>query len=185
MLRLAQLFRRSKETQRDMNTIPEGTNSEETLIWRGSPSQWTTFGAHFFSLLVAGAIVAAYYLTEVGPIVLMALVLPLGYMFVRWLTTRSILYEITTERIRYSTGIFSRRSSELELYRVRDYTVVKPFFLRLIGRGNVVIETADRSTPEFVMHAVPDADGLKDQIRTHTEIMRQRRGVRDLEINTQ
>jgi hypothetical protein len=35
------------------------------------------------------------------------------------------------------------------------------------------------------MHAVPDADGLKDQIRTHTEIMRQRRGVRDLEINTQ
>jgi hypothetical protein len=26
---------------------------------------------------------------------------------------------------------------------------------------------------------------LKDQIRTHTEIMRQRLGVRDLEINTQ
>jgi uncharacterized membrane protein YdbT with pleckstrin-like domain len=93
------------------------------------------------------------------------------------------VYEVTTERIRFSTGIFSRKSSELELYRVRDYSVVKPFLLRLVGRGNIVLETADRSTPEFVMHAIPGVDALKDQIRNHTEIMRQRRGVRDLEIS--
>jgi uncharacterized membrane protein YdbT with pleckstrin-like domain len=160
-------------------------NPEETVVFRGSPSQWTNFGAFFLSLVVAGAIVAAYFLTTVGPLVLVALVLPLGYLLARWLVTRSIVYEITTERIRFTTGILSRRSSELELYRVRDYSVVKPFLLRLVGRGDIVLESADRSTPVFVLHAIPDVDGLKDQIRNHTEIMRQRRGVRDLEINTQ
>jgi hypothetical protein len=34
-----------------------------------------------------------------------------------------------------------------------------------------------------VLHAVPRAAALKDLIRTHTERMRQRRGVRDLEID--
>jgi hypothetical protein len=36
-----------------------------------------------------------------------------------------------------------------------------------------------------VLHAVPRANWLKDQIRAHTERMRQRRGVRDLEIDPQ
>ena len=161
------------------------TSPEESPVWRGSPSQWTNFGAYFFSLVVAGFIIAAYFLTAAGPLVLLALVLPLGYIFARWLGTRSEVYEVTTERIRFSTGIFSRRGSELELYRVRDYTVVEPFLLRLVGRGDIVIESADRSTPVFVMHAVPGVNTLKDQIRTHTELMRQRRGVRDLEINPQ
>jgi len=161
------------------------TPSEETTVFRGSPSQWTNFGAFFLSLVVASGIVAAYFLTTVGPLVLVALVLPIGFMFVRWLKTRSIEYEVTSERIRFSTGIFSRRSSELELYRVRDYNVVKPFLLRLIGRGNIVLETADRSTPVLMLRAIPDVDALKDKIRAHTETMRQRRGVRDLEINTQ
>jgi len=160
-------------------------NQEETLLWKGSPSQWTNLGAYSFSLLVAALIVAAYFLTTAGPVVLAPLVIPLGFILVRSLRTHANVYEVTTERIRVSTGIFSRRTSELELYRVRDYTVVEPFWLRLIGRGDVIIESADRTSPHLVIHAVPGAAALKDQIRTHTERMRQLRGVRDFEINPQ
>ena len=71
------------------------------------------------------------------------------------------------------------------MYRVRDYTIVEPFWLRLIGRGNLLIETADRSTGNLVLRAVPGVSALKDQVRVHTERMRQLRGVRDLEINPQ
>ena len=160
-------------------------NENETVLWKGSPSQWTNFGVYFFCVLIAVLIVAAFFLTAAGPLVLVALIVPLGYIMVRWLETRSNVYEITTERIRLTTGVFSRRSNELELYRVRDYTVDEPFWLRLIGRGNVIIESADRTSPQFVIHAVPGAAALKDQIRTHTERMRQLRGVRDFEINPQ
>ena len=168
-----------------MNANENPPSDLETPLWRGSPSQWTNFGTFLFALILAGFVVAAYFFTQAGPLVLAALAFPALLFLVPWLRTRSEIYEVTTERIRFSTGIFSRRTGELELYRVRDYTVVEPFWLRLVGRGDLVIESADRSSPEIVIHAVPRVTALKGQIRTHTERMRQRRGVRDLEINPQ
>lgn len=157
---------------------------EETIVWRGTPSQWTNFGSYLFCLLLAAGVVAAYFLTTIGPIVLAGLALPALWALTRWLLTRRHLYEITSERIKITTGLLSRRTNELELYRVRDYSVVEPFWLRLVGCGNILLVSADRSTPQIVLHAVPNVSTLKDQIRTYTERMRQRRGVRDLEIDS-
>ena len=160
--------------------------TEETVLWKGSPSQWTNFGTYLFCLVLVVGVVVAYLFTPDQPVlILSAIAVPLLFALVRWWQTRSQKYEITTERIRTSTGILSRRTTELELYRVRDYTVVEPFWLRLIGRGNLVIETSDRSTSNLVLRAVPTVNALKDQVRLHTERMRQLRGVRDLEINPQ
>src|SRR6185369_10564279 len=163
-------------------TLP--TEPEETLIWRGTPSQWTNFGAYFFSLLLAAGVVTGYYFVSPRqPLILLGLIVPVIWMLSRWIGTKCHRYEITTERIKISTGLLSRQTSELELYRVRDYTVVEPLSLRIVGCGNIVITSADRTTPQVVLHAVPGAAALKDQIRKHTEQMRQRRGVRDLEID--
>lgn len=157
---------------------------EETLIWKGTPSQWTNFGTYFFCLLLAGGVAAAYFfVTPRQPLILIGLALPVLLGFSRWIGTRCQVYEITSERIRTKTGLLSRVSTELELYRVRDYTVEEPFFLRLIGRGNLILQTSDRTNPRLVLHAVPTASELKDQIRAHTERMRQLRGVRDIDID--
>jgi uncharacterized membrane protein YdbT with pleckstrin-like domain len=162
------------------------SDTEETLIWRGTPSQWTNFGIYLFCLLLGAGIVAAYvFLPERQPLVLAGLALPLLWMLGRWLATRFHVYEITSERIKITRGILSRHTSELELYRVRDYSLVEPFWLRLVGRGNIILATSDRTNPHVALHAVPQPAALKDQIRTATERMRQRRGVRDLEIDTQ
>lgn len=158
-------------------------NADETIVWKGSPSQWTNFGTYFICLLLAAGVVAAFFLSTLGPIVLAGLVVPALWMFCTWLGTRFNVYEITSERIIVTTGILTRRRTELELYRVRDYQVIEPFALRLVGRGNIQLVTSDRTTPTLFLHAVPDVVTLKDQIRAHTETMRQRRGVRDLEIN--
>jgi uncharacterized membrane protein YdbT with pleckstrin-like domain len=161
-------------------------DSEETPLWRGSPSQWTNLGAYFFSLILAAAVVAGYFYIPPAnrtPLVFVGLVVPVVWAVGRWIGTRCYLYELTSERIKITTGLLSRRTNELELYRVRDYSVVEPFWLRLVGCGHIVLVTADRTTPEIILRAVPRAATLKDQIRTHTERMRQRRGVRDLEID--
>jgi uncharacterized membrane protein YdbT with pleckstrin-like domain len=166
-----------------MNPAPD---SEETLVWRGTPSQWTNFGTYLFCLVLAGMIVAAYYLVRPPPqpLILAGLAVPVIWMLARWIATRCQRYEVTSERVKITTGLLSRHTSELELYRVRDYLVVEPFWLRLVGRGNVVLVTSDRLNPQVVLRAVPGAATLKDQIRSHTERMRQRRGVRDLEIDS-
>lgn len=162
------------------------SNPEETLVWRGRPSQWTNFGTYFLCLLLAAGIVAAYLmLPDRNPLVFVAFAVPGLWALVRWIKTRAHVYEVTTERVRESCGVLSRRTDELELYRVRDYKVVEPLLLRLVGCGHLVLATADRSNPEIVIHAVHGVTELKEQIRTHTERMRQARGVRDFEINPQ
>ena len=161
---------------------------QETLVWRGTPSQWTNFGAYLFSLILAAGVIAAYYLVPPQsfpqPLILLGLIVPFLWALSRWIATRCQRYEVTSERVKITTGLLSRRTNEIELYRVRDYSIVEPFWLRLVGCGDVVLLTADNTSPSFVLHAVPRAATLKDQIRTHTERMRQRRGVRSLEVDS-
>ena len=167
-----------------ITTPTPGSNPQETVLWRGTPSQWTNLGVYCLCLILSASIVTAYFLLSPRqPLILVGLALPLVWAVCRWIATSSQRYELTSERLKVTTGLFSRRTNELELYRVRDYSVVEPFWLRLVGCGHVVLATADRSTPQTVLHAVPHVAALKDQIRIHTERMRQRRGVRDLEID--
>jgi len=167
-------------------TPPPVPETEESLIWQGTPSQWTNFGTYLFCALLIAAIVYAKfaYTGQGSEFILVALAVPLLWLLVRWIATRTHRYEITTERIKLTEGLLSKRTTELELYRVRDYSVVEPFWLRLVGCGNIVLLSADRTTPQIVLRAVPHAATLKDQIRTHTERQRQRRGSRDLEIDS-
>lgn len=163
------------------------SETEETPVWYGTPSQWTNFGVYVVCLLLAAGVIAAYFLVNPAtpePLILLGLIVPVLWGLGRWIGTSCHRYEITSERIKITTGLLSRRSSELELYRVRDYSVIEPFWLRLVGCGHIVLATSDRTNPQVVLHAVPHAARLKDQIRAHTEQMRQRRGVRDLEIDS-
>jgi hypothetical protein len=80
--------------------------TEETVLWKGSPSQWTNFGTYFLCLLLIAGIVAGYYFTPDRPVlVLAAIAIPVLWGFFRWLQTRSQKYEVTSERIRTSTAI--------------------------------------------------------------------------------
>jgi uncharacterized membrane protein YdbT with pleckstrin-like domain len=161
------------------------TPSDETILWRGRPSQWTNFGWYFFCLLLVAGDIAAYVLLERNPLILAGLALPVLLALPTWVKTRSHVYELTNQRLREACGVLSRRTTDLELYRVRDYTVVEPLWLRLIGCGHLVIDTADRSSPQVTIRAVHGVSELKELVRTHTERMRQARGVRDFEINPQ
>ncbi|MBL9190195.1 MAG: PH domain-containing protein [Opitutaceae bacterium] len=168
-----------------MNPAPApDAEAPEVILWRGTPSQWTNLGSYILCLLLAAAIGALYrVVTPVQPLILAGLGLPALWALCRWIATRTERYELSTERIRVRTGFFSRTTQEIELYRVRDYSTVEPFWLRLVGVGHVILTSSDRSTPQIVLRAVPRVATLKDLIRTHTEHMRRRRGVRDLDLD--
>ena len=50
--------------------------------------------------------------------------------------------------------------------------------LRLFGKVNVVLKSADATHPEFVLSAVPKLPALTDGLRQTIESVRNRRGVR-------
>jgi uncharacterized membrane protein YdbT with pleckstrin-like domain len=110
------------------------------------------------------------------------LVVPIFISLWKWLQVRCRVYEVTTERIKVTQGVFTKRTDELELYRVRDTTMVQPFIHRLFKKGNVVLKTTDATTPTMTIEAVPCSEEMREKLRQAIEACRERKGVRISEL---
>src|SRR5512145_1136149 len=135
-------------------------STEEQVLWQGSPSQWTNF----------------------WPFVLCIFIVPIPWAIWRYVATRCFSYEVTNQRIRIRQGVFSRRTDSMELYRVKDASFVQPFVMRLVGIGIVELETSDATTPMLQIRGVPDADALRERILKAVDAVRDRKGVRELDV---
>jgi len=155
--------------------------SDEKTIFHGSPSQ--TLNVNVFVGCGLGAI-ALFVLSLVLPWwgFLLLLPVPIGIAAWKWLELKCRVYEVTTERIKVSRGIFSRRTDEMELYRVKDLTLIEPFFFRLFGLGSVIMTTNDASTPTLTIHAVKRVKELREELRQAVEVCRDKKRVRLAEL---
>lgn len=137
----------------------------EELIWKGHSSHVRNFWLNVVCWLFCW------------------LVVPFFIWLWRWLELRNRVYEITTERLKITQGIFTKRTDELELYRVRDLTFVQPFLYRLFGKGDVRLTTSDSTTPEVQMEAIPADPELRDRLRKAIEACRDRKRARVSELS--
>ena len=99
-----------------------------------------------------------------------------------YLKTRFTVYEVTDERIKLKTGILSQEIDECELYRIRDYKIVKPFFQRIFGLGNIELITSDRSNLRINLNGIKDPENLYNLIRDNVEKTRRKTGTRELDV---
>jgi uncharacterized membrane protein YdbT with pleckstrin-like domain len=137
---------------------------EERVIWSGSSSQIRNLHIYILCALFCW------------------LIIPLFYAIWKWIEIRSRHYELTSQRVRIRQGIFSKRTDELELYRVKDVTVLEPFWQRLFGLGNIVITTHDASTPQLILEALPKPQETREHLRNSVEECRDRKKVRVAEF---
>ena len=112
--------------------------------------------------------------------VLLLVIVTLGlWLIARWWHRGSKLYRITTRRIVVETGVLSKRLEQIDLYRIADYTVDRPFGQRMLGTGNLLLKTFDKSTPELQVREIKtDVVALYEQLRIATEAEKAKRGVR-------
>jgi uncharacterized membrane protein YdbT with pleckstrin-like domain len=129
----------------------------EIRIWEGRPSPAKDMGYHLLCLMLS------------------PLIVPLGFMLRRYLDTRFLVYGITSERLRVTTGILTKDMRELELYRVQETSIHQPFYLRVFGLANVVVTIADPEKTSIVIHAIPRATELRENLRECIETMRDRK----------
>ncbi|MCX5662414.1 MAG: PH domain-containing protein [Planctomycetota bacterium] len=159
----------------------------ESVVWEGRTSQGINTGLYLLCGLVVAALVGVpLFFSLGGPILLgfaAAALIPLGFALHRVLVTRGTLYTLTTQRLRIKSGILSQRVDELELYRVKDITVLLPFHLRLCGAGTVVLNTTDSTTPMVVIRAVAGAERVKDLVREQVHRERDRKRITELDID--
>lgn len=107
-------------------------------------------------------------------------VLTLGlYLIVRHFQVLGTHYRVTTRRVVIETGVFSKKMEQIDLYRITDYQVERPFGQRLFGTGNIALITVDPTSPRVEIREIKtDVTVLYEAIRTATEADRSRRGVR-------
>ena len=99
-----------------------------------------------------------------------------------YLKTRFTVYEVTDQRIKLKTGILNQEIDECELYRVRDYKVVKPFFQRIFVLGRIELVTSDRSNSNINLNGIKDPENLYNLIRDNVEKIRRKTGTRELDV---
>lgn len=171
----------------DDATIPAA--AAETSLWSGHTSQWVHFWYYFFCILLAGGIgfaatVFGLATAGVGMLGYLALFIPLLMWLIRWWVTKSTTYELTTQRLRIRAGILNKKVDELELFRVRDYTMEQPLLLRMVGLGNLTLITTDATTPTVVMRAIPGVEAVREKLRNAVQNERDRKRVRQMDVDS-
>lgn len=129
--------------------------AEET-IYEGQPSLLPTFGSYLICIVTVG--------------------LALIYFAAKRSGTK---YRVTSQRIVIDSGIFSKQLDQVDLYRVNDFHVDRPFFQRIVGTGNIRLITTDRQNPVIVLHGIhTDVVELYERIRAAVAAAKQAAGLR-------
>lgn len=120
-------------------------------------------------------------LPSVGALLLAVLTLGLAALWL-WSKSASVRYRVTSQRIVVEHGLLSKRTEHIDLYRVIDYVVERPFSQRLMGTGNLRLRTMDKSAPTLNLQGIKtDVTALYERLRRATEVERARRGVRTVD----
>lgn len=156
---------------------PSITTGDNRVIWRGSPGQIVNFGTYIFCAAAIGLLwtLMPGRLAFYGSI---AIALLAAVEFAKVYLTR---YELTANTVTKRWGIMTTHIGPVPLYRVEDSGVVKPFFMRMFGRGVVNVISSDRSHPYMKLNAVTSPERLEEVLRQTYEQARARRGTRVIE----
>ena len=150
---------------KELSVTETSSGMAEEIVWRGTSSQWKNFGVYLLCGLFCWLIV------------------PIFFALARYLQTRCKIFELTTQRLKITSGIFTKITETLELYRVKDIEMRQPFLSRLVGIENVQMKTSDASSPFVLIDAVPSSVRLADKLRHQVEIVRQQKRVREIDID--
>jgi len=169
---------------------------ESDTVWQGKPAQILNVPA----FLLAGAVaVGAVWAREplaaaLGPVVgdrmageaanyaaIGAVAVAVIWGIWRWIDLAAQRYRLTAQQLQIESGILNRRIEILELYRVKDITIVKPLLLRIFGLGSLELVSSDESRPEVILHGIPGPAELAPMVRERVEACRDAKGVREID----
>ena len=133
--------------------------NDERIEWSGHPSQWQNLW--WFVACV--------------------LLLPIPWAFWRWLQTRNTTYTLTDQRLKFTRGVLSKTTEDLELYRVRDTKFQQNLWERMLGLGEIQLFTTDETTTVVSLPYIRDAEGVREKMRALVEARRDAKRVRYLD----
>jgi uncharacterized membrane protein YdbT with pleckstrin-like domain len=141
-------------------TSAPASPKEEVQLWKGTPSNWQNFWWWVSCLLV----------------------IPIPIAIWKWFVLRNTEITLTNQRLKIRTGVFNKKTEEIELYRVKDWTIEEPFLQRFLNKGSISMETSDRTAPTVRLAWLDGARALGDILRNAVEAIRDRKRVREVDF---
>ena len=136
----------------------------EKEIWEGSPSQWINIKSLIFYGLLSW------------------LIIPILIILWEILVVKCWHIIITDQRLIEEKGVLSKRTDELEFYRVKDIRLEQPLLLRMVSLSNIILITSDKSNSVIKIPAVPNGKKLREELRVVVEKRRDIKGVREYDM---
>ncbi len=154
----------------------------ETTIWKGTSSQWKNYKVYAAFLVVLALCCWLHWGKSMSPWIFLLLV-PVGlWAFWSWLQVKSKVFTLTSERLVSNRGILTRVTDSLELYRVRDFQIVRPLLHRMVGLNNIHIISADATSPDLILDYLPITEDMGELVRKSIEACRAMKNVRTMDV---
>jgi uncharacterized membrane protein YdbT with pleckstrin-like domain len=150
----------------------------ETVALDLRPHWWFFAGPIFAGIPVLVLLVAA--LKQNGDVqtaglwaaaaVALAWAVWLGSRLISWQTTHFL---VTSERLVFRSGILAKHTRDIPLEKVNDLASSQSFFERIIGAGDLIIESAGERGQE-TFSDIPHPDAVQQEIYRQMEINQSR-----------
>jgi len=126
------------------------TYADEKIIREFHPSFWNYWGWYLVAVLC----------------IITILPLLLGVLIIIWkeMERRSTLYIVTDRRVMKETGLLGKNTNSTIYKKITDVRSSQSAVQRLLGIGNIAINTAGGEGPEIVLRGIGDMPGVKKTI---------------------
>lgn len=122
-----------------------------------------------------------------GWLILLLCLVGIGFILLglKWLSNRSVAFDLTDQRLIIRKGIVNKSIDEIELYRVKDVTVAFSLLGQMADIGDIAIVSSDVTSHHSVMtmRDIPEARRRREALRQLVEASRRLRGVRELDMD--
>jgi len=161
---------------------------EETL-WQGSPSWRVLLGKVVVMILTAVLVplAASFISSHTADLEMSGRIMKIGWwvtvilllwqvitFLIAMMRLQSTLYTITSQRVMFEQGLFSKSLSEIDLRSIDDTQFFQSFMERLLGIGNVSLVSSDKALPMTMLRGIPDPRKLRELIRSRAYQVSQR-----------
>ena len=147
-------------------------NDNEDVILDLRPHWWFLSGPVTAVVLTVALTIFVAAIGAPGLLLVAALALVLVTLvwlllrFLRWTTTNFV---VTTDRLVFRSGVLSKQGREIPLERVNDITFHASLFERVIGAGDLVIESAGERGQQMFTD-IPKPSRVQNEIYRQIEL---------------
>ncbi|HJZ87462.1 MAG TPA: PH domain-containing protein [Polyangia bacterium] len=124
------------------------------LIWEGSPTWRSHYGYTILCCL------------------LVPLVIGIILLLVQWAKLSAIRYRLTSKRIEWETGIFSKKIDGIDVWRIRHVEFFQSFGDRLGKVSRLHLYVQDKEEPEIIIRGLPGGRDVYDKVAAAAQLSR-------------